>query len=221
MHEVRVNERIARVRRGQLRLRRFERVEHGVDAGIAGDVRDHLPSVPVAHRNGGANLLRRQRQEATIRGVVDRVQIVRAGAVRLAHERGAEQNPAIDEDLERTDLQPVIAAAEPERQAGDELLDLGRIFGMRDAKRHGRAHVQPAGALQGLVGPVSLDRCAPFDHARDSGRDVLPVHALEHVERRNRRFAGLEASEHGPDVAKETRRLAAGILDDRASWWIR
>ena len=143
------------------------------------------------------------------------------GAVGLAHERGPEQNPAIDEDLERTDLQPVIAAAEPERQAGDEPFDLGRVLGVRDAERHGRTHVQPAGALQRLVGPIPLDRRVPFDHARDAGLDVLLVHALEHVQRRHRRCAGPEAREHRPDVAQETRRLAAGVLGDRPSWGIR
>ncbi len=202
-------------------LRRVERVEHGVDAGVAGDVGDHLPSVPVPDGDGGADLLRRQCQEATIRRIVDGVQIVRAGAVGLAHERGPEQNPAIDEYLERTDLQPVVAAAEPERQAGDEPFDLGRVFGVRDADRHGRTHVQPAGALQRLVGPIPLDRRVTFDHARDAGLDVLLVHALEHVQRRHRRCAGPEAREQRPDVAQQTRRLAAGILDDRPSWGIR
>ena len=96
---------MAPVRRGQLRLRRFERVEHGVDAGVAGDVR--APSAiracgPIAMAEricSGVSV-----SDATIRGSSDRAQVVRAGAgASIAHERGAEQNPTVDEDLERTD----------------------------------------------------------------------------------------------------------------------
>src|SRR6476660_3208119 len=131
MDEVGVNERISRVERWLLRLGGLERIEHRVDGCISGGVGDHLPAVPVADRNSRANLLRRQREEPAVRGIVDGIQVVSAGAKWIAHERRADQDATIDENLERPDLQPVVPAARTERQAADELLHSGRGCGMR------------------------------------------------------------------------------------------
>ena len=84
-------------------------------------------------------LLRRQREETAVLGIVDGVQLTRGDAVRFPHERGATQNPAIRDDLERTDLEPLVAAAEAKREPADEALDFGRVVRARHSDRDGCA----------------------------------------------------------------------------------
>ena len=82
--EVAVNHRVAPVRApGACLLRRLDAVEHDVDAGIAGDVRHHLPAAAVNDADGGGDLLRRERQEPAIVGIVD-ARTARARPVRTA-----------------------------------------------------------------------------------------------------------------------------------------
>ena len=58
-----MDQRVAPISRRVLCLCRFERIEHRVHAGIAGDVRDRLPPERVTGEDGGSHLLGRAGQE--------------------------------------------------------------------------------------------------------------------------------------------------------------
>src|SRR5262245_1942972 len=103
------------------------------------------------------NLLRREREKSAIRRGIDGVQLTRGGTVRLAHERRAEQDSAIDDDLERADLEPFVTAAEGEGQAAYEALDFRRIVCARDPDGHRRSQSQAAGLPQRFVGSIVVD----------------------------------------------------------------
>ena len=55
-------------------------------------------------------------QQAAVLRIVEAVERERLRAVGLAHIGGAVEDAAIDADLQRADLHPVVAFAEPERQ---------------------------------------------------------------------------------------------------------
>ncbi len=149
--EVRVDERVTGVGGRVTRLRRLEGVEHRIDAGIAGDVRGHLPTAGGARFDGRRDLLARDRQEAAVRRVVHAVECARGQPEWLSHERGPREDPAVGDDLERSCLEPLITLSRRERQVANERLDTGRILRVGYADGHRRAHVQAAGVAQGLV----------------------------------------------------------------------
>src|SRR5262249_50205600 len=132
-------------------LCRLYGVEDDIDAGVACDVRHHLPTEPVADLECGGDLLRRQCQESAIPRVVHAVQVVCTQAVRLPHERRADQDAAISDNLERTDLQPLVAAPRSKRQASHEALDLSRLVWAWNADGDRRPHAQTIRASEILI----------------------------------------------------------------------
>ena len=146
--EVPVNHGMASIRARRVPLRRLDAVEHDVDAGIAGDMRHHLPATAMNDASRGGDLFRRERQETAIAGIVGRVEIARTRPERLSHERRTDQDSAVRDELERPRLQPLVSIAEPERQPVDEALDGGRVACVRDADRHRGPDVQAPGVLQ-------------------------------------------------------------------------
>ncbi len=139
MHEIRVNQRVTAVGRRLRLLRRFEGIEHGIDPRVPRHVGDDLPAVPVGDGHRGGDLVRCEGEKSAIRGIVDGVQLARARPVRLAHERRPDQDATVHHDLQRADLQPLVAAAEPYRKGRDPPLDGGGILRVRNPDRDRRA----------------------------------------------------------------------------------
>ena len=152
----------------------------------------------------------------SVLSVVKRIELPRAATVRRPHERGADQNAAVDNELERPRFEPLVALAEGDRQFIDEALDGRGIARVGDTDCDGRPHEQTVGGAECLVSLIALERGAAFDDARDPGREVLSMDLLERIQGRR---AGLvtEPGQQAARVPQHASRLARGVLHDRAA----
>ena len=126
----------------------FDRIEHGVHSRVTGDVRDHLPATAMNDAHRIPDLLWSERQESSVLRVVQRIELPRAATVRRPHERCADQDPAVGNQLERPRLEPLVAFAEGDRQLIqliNEALDSRGIARAGDTDCDGRPHEQTAG----------------------------------------------------------------------------
>ena len=199
--------------------RLLDRVEDEVHPGVPGHVGRHLPPEPVPGADHRLHLVGRQAQGPAVVRVRQSVEGGRLFPVRLAHEGGAVEDPAVHGDLERPDPDPVVAVGEPERQRPDRLLRPRRGAVGRQADGHVRPDGEPAGLLELLVGPVSLDVRPPLADAGDPDRVVRPVDLHHSVQRLllGDRPGRQELLGQPLRVLQHPGRLAVGPLDDLAA----
>ena len=169
----------------------------------------------MADGDRGGDLLGRQRQEAAIARVVDAVELRARRGRRLAHERRADQDAAVGDDLERTRLQPVVALAEANgsprmkrsTSAGSSARGIRMVTVARTRRRSARRSAWYVS--------IPVERRAALDDARDAGSQYARARA------RACRAAAVAAPDGSAravaDVAQKAGRLAGAILDDGAA----
>ena len=198
---------------------RFHGIEHGVDAGIAGDVRRHLPAEPVAGADDVLQLVGIDPQVAAVFGIGDAIERKGPFAVGLAHIRRAVERAAVHAELDRAVAHPIVAVTGLERHGADRLLG-GLHAAIRvDPDRHRHAHGQAALRLQPAERLEILGARGSLGDARDAEFVVAAQQTFERLEILffGDAAAGQELGEQRATVFRHTGRFAVRSEMDLAA----
>ena len=200
VREVAVRDREAARRDRRVAVRGFVGVEQQVGRAAAGRVRRHLPAQAIGRARDLDEVLARHRQHAAIGAIVVAVDLG-VVAVGLTQIRRADEDAAVDDDLERTDAEPLVAEAGDERNALDLLTHaLGRALTAHEV-RHRAANGQLVPRAQLLVGAKSFRPLTAIDRARQAGLVVGLLHRLDRPDE-----VGVRGRPRSPELREQLRR---------------